>query len=124
MKTYPSIGGPSSGHHKPCYAFVKYDGSNLRFEWSKKRGWYKFGTRKTLLDENHPIYGPAIPLFLQKYGDGLEAVFGKEKLFRGVENVIVYAEWFGSQSLAGMHKPWDHKRDIVLFDVNYPYPKG
>ena len=37
--------------------------------------------------------------------------------------MIVYAEWFGAQSLAGMHKPWDHKRDIVLFDVN-PHKKG
>ena len=50
------------------------------------------GTRKTLLDENHPIYGPAIPLFLEKYGDNLEADFKNEKLFRSVDNEIVYAE--------------------------------
>ncbi len=123
MKQYPSIPGPSGGQHKICYAFVKYDGSNIRAEWSRKRGWYKFGTRNCLLDDKHPIFGPAIPLFLDKYGDGLVDVFKKEKYFHGVDNVIVFAEWFGAQSLAGMHKPWDHKRDIVLFDVN-PHKKG
>ena len=71
MKTYPSIDGLAKAPHKPCYTFVKYDGSNLRFEWSKKRGWYKFGTRKTMIDQNTPVFGSAIPMFLEKYGDGL-----------------------------------------------------
>ena len=122
MKTYPEIPGPHGGHHKPCYAFVKYDGSNLRFEWSRKRGWYKFGTRKTMIDATHPIYGTAIPMFLEKYSSGLEKVFKSEKLFRGVDNVIVFAEWFGAESFSGQHKPWD-KKEIVLFDVN-PIKKG
>lgn len=123
MKTYPSIQGPAGGQHKPCYAFVKYDGSNLRFEWSRKRGWYKFGTRKTLFDDTHPIYGSAIQLFLDKYGDELPKVFKKEKMFQGVQNFVVFGEWFGAQSFSGAHKPWDHKRDFVLFDVN-PHKKG
>lgn len=123
MKTYWSIGGPASGHHKPCYAFVKYDGSNMRFEWSRKRGWYKFGTRKTMIDETSKIFGPAIPLFLEKYGDELAKVFKKEKVFHGVKNVIVFAEYFGKESFAGAHKPWDKQKDIVLFDVN-PIKKG
>jgi len=119
MKSYWNIDGPSGGHKgKPCFAFVKYDGSNMRFEWSRKRGWYKFGTRKTLVDETHQIYGSAIPLFLDKYGDPLAKVFKKEKLFFGVQNVVVFAEWFGAKSFSGAHKPWDKKRDIVLFDVN------
>lgn len=123
MKTYPEICGPAGGQHKPCYAFVKYDGSNMRFEWSKKRGWYKFGTRNTMIDETHPVFGSAIPLFLQKYGDDLPKVFAEEKHFRGVQNVIVFAEWFGELSMAGCHKPWDKNYDIVLFDVN-PIKKG
>lgn len=122
MKAYPSIDGPSGGHHKPCYGFVKYDGSNLRFEWSRKRGWYKFGTRKMMIDHTHPIFGQAIPLFLQKYGDSVEQVFKNEKLFRGVQSVVVFAEWFGALSLSGAHRPWD-KFDIVLFDVS-PHKKG
>ena len=123
MKTYWSIGGPASGQNKPCYAFVKYDGSNMRFEWSRKRGWYKFGTRKTMIDHTCPIFGPAIPLFLQKYGDDLAEIFKKEKVFFGVKNVIVFAEYFGKESFSGAHKPWDKDYDIVLFDVN-PIKKG
>jgi hypothetical protein len=122
MKDYPSIDGPSGGQHKPCYAFVKYDGSNMRFEWSHKRGWYKFGLRKTMFDHTDPVFGSAIPLFLQKYGDDLERIFKTEKSFRGVKNFVVFAEWFGAESFSGAHKPWDQK-DIVLFDVN-PLKKG
>jgi hypothetical protein len=123
MKKYPKIPGPAGGHHKQCYAFVKYDGSNIRFEWSKKRGWYKFNTRKTMIDQNTPIFGSAIPLFLQKYGDDLEKIFKSEKLFFGVQSVVVFAEWFGELSFSGKHVPWDKKYDIVLFDVN-PHKKG
>lgn len=123
MKTYLEIPGPAGGHHKPCYAFVKYDGSNMRFEWSRKRGWYKFGTRKTMIDEKTPIFGAAIPMFLQKYGDDLDKIFKTEKHFHGVQNVIVFAEWYGKLSFAGQHYPWDKDYDIVLFDVN-PIKKG
>jgi len=124
MKSYRNIDGPCGGHKgKPCYAFVKYDGSNLRFEWSRKRGWYKFGARKTMIDETHKIFGPAIPLFLKKYGDALEKVFKKEKIFFGVRNIVVFAEFFGAKSFSGSHKPWDKNWDVVLFDVN-PMKKG
>ena len=117
MKSYPSIDGPFKAPKEPCYAFVKYDGSNLRFEWSPKRSWYKFGTRKTMIDDSHFVYGSAITLFLDKYGDDLERAFKTEKSFHGVQSVVVYAEWFGANSLAGAHKPWEPK-DIVVFDVN------
>lgn len=90
----------------------------MRFEWSRKRGWYKFGTRKTMIDHTSKVFGPCIPMFLEKYGDGLEKVFKTDKLFRGIQSVVVFSEYFGSQSFAGMHRPWDEQRDIVLFDVN------
>jgi hypothetical protein len=123
MKSYPSIDGPSRGQKSPCHVFVKYDGSNLRFEWSRKRGWYKFGTRKTLFDDTHPIFGTAVALFLEKYGDALPKIFQKEKMFQGVKNFVVFTEWFGAKSFSGAHKPWDKRRNIVLFDVN-PMKKG
>jgi hypothetical protein len=122
MKSYPSIPGPAQAPHAPCYAFVKYDGSNLRFEWSKKRGWYKFGTRNLMFDETSELFGPAIPLFLQKYGDDLPKVFSDAKEFRGVTNFVVFCEWFGAKSFAGQHEH-DDPKDIVLFDVN-PIKKG
>jgi hypothetical protein len=122
MKQYPEMQNASKAPRKPCYGFVKYDGSNLRFEWSKKKGWHKTGTRKLMIDETHPGFGPAIPMFKQKYGDDLEKVFKKDKLFKGVDRVVVFCEWFGAKSFAGQHEENDPKT-IILFDVN-PMKKG
>jgi len=44
MKSYPSIPGKHT-NGIPLTVFDKLDGSNIRAEWSKKRGFYKFGTR-------------------------------------------------------------------------------
>ncbi len=118
MKQYPSIDGPTKAPRQPCYAFVKYDGSNLRAEWSKKRGWYKFGTRECMLDETDPVFGKAPDLFKNKYGDDLIKVFRTDKRFRSIDNVIVFFEFFGSKSFGGMHFPDDPAWNVVLFDVN------
>lgn len=123
MKEYPSIDGPSKAPRQTCYVFHKYDGSSFRSEWSKKRGWYKFGLRRTMIDQNDPIFGRAVPIFLQKYGDDLEKIFKSDKVFRGVQSVIIFGEFFGEKSFAGMHFPDDQKWDVVLFDVN-PHKKG
>jgi hypothetical protein len=124
MKHYPSINGPfdlpSNLFQLPCHVFVKYDGSNLRAEWSKKNGWHKFGTRKRLIEENDPIFGIAFNLFKAKYGDGLEQIF--RSCFKKTESFIVFFEFFGSKSFAGLHFP-DDIYDVVLFDVN-PVKKG
>lgn len=123
MKTYPSIKHSGSmAQGEDCHVFVKYDGSNLRFEWSQKQGWYKFGTRKTMFDESNEFYGPAINLFRQRYADGLEQVFRNTKIFRGIKSVVVFAEWFGKYSFAGQHRKNDPKT-LILFDVN-PNKKG
>lgn len=122
MKLYPSIEHSGKAPRQHCHAFVKYDGSNLRFEWNPKRGWYKFGTRKLLFDETHPIYGSAIQLFKERYGDALPRVFQSSKTFKGVQAVTVFAEWFGAKTFAGRHLP-DDPKNLVLFDVN-PLKKG
>jgi len=118
MKTYHSIEGPAKAPRLPCYGFVKYDGSNLRAEWSKKRGWYKFGTRKCMIDERDEIFGRACTLFREKYGDDLPKVFKDDKTFRGVDNVVAFFEFFGTKSFAGMHFPEETAWDVVLFDLN------
>jgi hypothetical protein len=118
MKEYPSIPGSSRAPREFCYGFTKYDGSSLRAEWSKKRGWYKFGTRYCMNDESDPIFGRGFTLFKEKYGDDLVKVFEKEKLFRGVKSVVVFFEFFGSKSFAGMHFPDETQWDVVPFDVN------
>ena len=122
MKEYPHIQGPSKAPHMPCIVFLKYDGSNLRFEWNKKQGWYKFGTRHQLFDINSETYGPAIEVFNDKYSDALTGIFKSDKVFRGVDQVTVFAEWYGAKSFAGTHFP-DDPMNLVLFDVN-PLKKG
>lgn len=115
MKEYWSIPHSAKAPREYCYAFYKYDGSNLRFEWHKKRGWNKFGTRHQLFDETHEIFSPAIEIFMNKYSDQIE----KKLLdnYRGIESAICYCEFLGEHSFAGSHDPNDIK-DLILFDVN------
>ena len=122
METYPNIQGSTKAPRKPCVAFCKYDGSNIRFEWSKKRGWYKFGTRSQMIDHASEIYGVAVPIFLEKYGDAIARVFVDSKDFRGRDKAVVFCEFFGAKSFAGIHFDNDPK-DLVLFDVSV-YKKG
>jgi hypothetical protein len=115
MKDYPSM---QSSRKAPigesCIAFYKYDGSNLRWEWTKKRGWTKFGTRNHLFDKNDAQFGQAIPLFLETIAPKLDDVIKQE--FKGVDLVTVYTEYFGPSSFAGVHVPGEPK-ELRLFDV-------
>ena len=122
MKTYPSIYGPAKAPRAECIAFVKYDGSCLRFEFSKKRGWYKFGTRRLLFDLTHEFWGRAIPIFENTLAEGIEKAIQDNKDYRGVEHVTVFCEFFGPNSFAGQHVEED-KFELILFDVN-PLKKG
>ncbi len=109
MKAYPSI--PGDIVHKPIYAFDKLDGSNIRAEWSRKRGFYKFGTRKRLVDETDPMLGEAKGLVLSTYAEALPRVFQKQRW----DHVVCFFEYFGPNSFAGLHEAEPH--EVVLFDV-------
>lgn len=120
MKIYPSI--PSSKGQSfrefDAYVFDKLDGSNLRFEWTRKRGWFKYGTRERLFDTTDEVFGEAIPLFQNTLADPLAKVAKKE----GWDALTVFAEFYGPGSFAGLHVPGEPKR-LTLFDAN-PYKKG
>lgn len=128
MKEYPSIPGPGEVSNfvtnAKCIGFRKYDGSNLRFSWSPKRGWYKFGTRNRTFDVSDVEYGCSVALFKEKYGSGLEKVFVDDPFFKKATEVICYAEFFGPNSFCGQHDPvylgveHNDPKDIILFDVN------
>lgn len=121
MIQYPSIEGSAKAPlGKPCIAFYKYDGSNLRFEWSPKQGWHKFGSRTQLIDQKDPVLGPAIPFFLNGMAD--EVTQRCKKFERGIQRVTAFAEWFGPNSFAGQHVPGD-KMDLRLIDVSL-YKRG
>lgn len=120
MKLYPAIPRSTGQHFRQfeAYVFDKLDGSNLRIEWTRKRGWFKFGTRKRLFDETDDVFGEAIPLFQAQLAEGLEKVARKERWDR----VTVFVEFWGDGSFAGEHVEGEPKH-LTLFDVN-PHKKG
>lgn len=122
MLQYPSIlGWKKSPIGKPCVAFNKYDGSNLRWEYSPKQGWNKFGTRKTMFDKNTPLYNQAIELFMDNMsGSIVETV--NHAFGRKVERITAFTEFFGPSSFAGYHEH-DEAKQLKLFDV-FVFKKG
>lgn len=98
------------------YVFEKLDGSNIRAEWSPKRGFYKFGTRKRLLGEDDPQFGEAIGLIKQQ-----EEVLGKIFKEQRYLGTVCYFEFLGNHSFAGLHEQEPHK--AVLIDVEI-YKEG
>lgn len=120
MKLYPSISASTGQQFREfdAYVFDKLDGSNIRAEWTRKRGWNKFGTRGRLLDETDPDFGEAIPLFQNTWADELSKIAKKQ----GWEGLTVFLEFWGEQSFAGQHVPGDPKK-LTLFDAN-PLKKG
>ena len=125
MLQYPSIlGVKKMPLGMPCIAFYKYDGSNLRFEWSPKKGWHKYGSRTQMIDRKSEIYGEGIEIFHDTMGDilidRLKAFMPKE--FKNLERVTAFAEFYGDNSFAGNHEPEDEKK-LALFDV-FLFKKG
>lgn len=121
MKQYDSIEYFGDHWGLPVVAFDKLDGSNLRFEFSQKRGFYKFGTRKQMIDESSE-YGFAIDLFLKKYNGPLSRIF-RSKEYRNILNFVCFAELVGTKSAFGQHMFGNDRFDVVLFDVDQ-YKKG
>jgi hypothetical protein len=123
MKHYPSI-PRLNGNWKLKFPkelnyviFDKIDGSNIRAEWTAKNGLHKFGSRKVLIDESHEFLGESIQLIKNKYSEGLDEIFRKQRYL----SVICFFEFYGPNSFAGQHE--NEKHDVVLIDVN-PYKKG
>lgn len=126
MQQYPTIlGSTKAPLGEQCIAFYKYDGSNLRWEWNPKKGWFKFGTRQELFDASNPIYGEAIPIFMDTMAkDIVERV---KKMERNCERITVFTEFFGPTSFAGKHTPGEQKElrliDAFLFKRGFMNPR-
>lgn len=121
MLQYPSIiGAAKAPLGRPCIAFYKYDGSNLRWEWSPKQGWHKFGTRKHLFDESDLQFGEAVPLFMNTIAD--DVLYRTKQLVKKPERITVFTEFFGEHSFAGSHVDGDPK-ELRLFDA-FLFKKG
>ena len=122
MKAYDSIEYYGENWGLPIIAFDKLDGSNLRFEYSKKRGFYKFGTRNMMIDERHETFGFAVTLFKEKYEESLNKIF-KGKDYRDTLSFVCFAELVGTKSAFGQHDFGNDTFDVVLFDISQ-YKKG
>lgn len=114
MKQYPSIS--REPRYGPCYVFPKYDGSNVRVEWTKKRGFDKFGSRKVLIGSDSHL-GDAIAL-IEQQESALVPIFEKERW----ERVTCFFEFYGDGSFAGLHVPGEPKV-ATLIDVDV-YKRG
>ena len=120
MKSYPSITRFESHKHLNFvgHTFSKIDGSNLRFEWEPKRGWFRFGSRRRLLTEANETFGMAWQLFLNSLSDSIEK---KARRFKW-PGVIAFAEFWGDNSCGGFHDDTDKKR-LRLIDISV-YKRG
>jgi hypothetical protein len=118
MKSYPSISGKYV-NGVVLTVFDKLDGSNIRAEWSKKRGFYKFGTRTRLVDETDIFFGKTPQLIQEKFGEDLAKIYTDNKYDRA----IAFFEFWGPESFAGSHADDLSNNTVTLIDV-CPYKKG
>lgn len=116
MKQYPSITKQTQNIF--VYAFDKLDGSNVRAEWDRKRGFTKFGSRHHLIDRSDLLLGKSVDLILNKYSEELSKVFKQERF----ERVVAFFEYYGPSSFAGRHKE-DEEHQVTLFDLDV-FKKG
>lgn len=126
MLSYPSIdsiGSTSLPRGSACHCFLKYDGSNIRFEWDRKKGFHKFGSRHQLIDKSTPLLGESIELFCDDIGPKLVADLTNydKKMLNNAGAFTTFAEFFGKNSFAGNHEVEPHT--LKVFDVSV-YKKG
>lgn len=116
MKSYPTI--PSGIEYgESITAFDKIDGSNIRAEWSPKKGFYKFGRRNGLLDDSNPQLVESKAIIERDWAEGLGAIFAVQKYKRA----IAFFEFWGPGSFGGVHLDEPHK--CTLIDVS-PFQRG
>ncbi len=115
MKSYPSI-DKQIIHGLNIIAWDKIDGSQIRAEWNRKQGFYKFGSKNILIDMSS-FLGEAPTLIKQHYEKPLTNMFKKEQ----TERAICFFEFYGENSVFGAHAIEPHS--VILFDLA-PYKKG
>lgn len=117
MKSYPSI-STDVDLLLPYHVFDKLDGSNIRAEWSPKRGFYKFGSRTQLLTPDQKPLWPVVERIVS-----LESALGAELIKIKAERAVCFFEWHGPNSFAGRHFDAPADMDVALLDISV-YKKG
>lgn len=111
MKQYPSI-SKEIILDLPVHVFDKLDGSNLRVEWTKNRGFMKFGSRKVLIDPTHELLGRGVAMIKEH-----EASIAEYLKNVKADKAVCYFEFVGEKSFAGQHESDDPTLRVVLLDV-------
>lgn len=111
MKPYPSI-STNIFRDLSIYAFNKIDGSCIRSEWTNKNGFFKFGSKKRLIDVSEPILGESINIIKTQFEEPLTEIFLKNRY----QKTTCYFEFHGPNSFAGQHENEPHT--LSLIDVN------
>jgi len=107
---------------KKCIAFEKYDGTNIHWVAQPEWGWVDYGTRR----DRFPFNNGGDQKFEEAHPElsGVSRLWDPdsklEHYLRGnyssAQEIVVFTEYFGPNSFAGMHKPGD-KMQLVIFDV-------
>jgi hypothetical protein len=115
MFEYPSIMSGTGANFREfdAYVFAKVDGRNTRWEYTRKKGWHKAGTRDRRFDATDKEFGPAAALFEEIYAEPLARIARSQ----GWDRVTAFAEYWGPQSLGGVLVPGD-AMTLSLFDVS------
>ena len=115
MIEYPSILNSSKAPRQPCVAFEKLDGSNIRVKYTQKRGFDLFGSRTQLIDESHPHLGKVVSIFKRDFQEPLTKIIKKQ--WPNERELIVFGEFYGDKSFAGIHDVTDPTLRFVMFDI-------
>jgi hypothetical protein len=116
MKQYPTI-SREIHYGRPVYAFDKLDGSNIRAEWTPKKKFHKFGSKKRLIGTDQDFLPEVIELIKSDFEKQMSDIFRRERYAKA----IGFFEFWGQNSFAGVHVDEDH--EVSLIDVN-PHKKG
>ena len=115
MKDYPSIASSIGQEFREipnAHVFDKLDGSSMRAEWNKKRGWYKHGKRHGLIDSTNPHLLAAPDVFMATMGEQIAKLATDSRW----QTVVVFYEFWGTKSIAGLHYEGDTFH-ATLFDA-------
>lgn len=120
--TYQKIPDTTNCPLKKCIAFEKYDGTNIHWVLKPQFGWVDYGTRRDRFPFNiegsrrferaHPELVGVSNLW--DLGGKLETHL--INTYNSASEVVVFTEYLGPNSFAGMHQPGD-EMDLVIFDV-------
>lgn len=123
---YPKIPDSKDFPLSQCIAFEKLDGTNVHFDWERKRGWHAWGTRRDsfpwdgngfdLWEQVHPQLNMVESAFIDSLANPLMEQFLFDPRCATWRNVRCFGEYLGPRSFAGQHRDDETKR-IVLFDV-------